>query len=110
MPTKRLSSPNQMTEAQFQTAVLQLAKLRGYNLSYHTHDSRRSQPGFPDLVLINVSMNRALFRELKTDIGKVSLKQDEWLDGLRRVGLNADVWRPSDLASGRIDAEMRGVR
>ena len=38
-----------MTEKQFQSHIVQYAKMRGW-LVYHTHDSRRSEPGFPDLV------------------------------------------------------------
>ena len=40
-----------MTEAQFQEAVVQLARLTGW-LVYHTFDSRRSQAGYPDLTLL----------------------------------------------------------
>ncbi len=37
-------------EGDFQAGVVRLAELRGW-LVYHTHDSRRSQPEFPDLTL-----------------------------------------------------------
>ena len=39
-----------VTEKAFQTAVVELAELCGWKV-YHTYDSRRSAPGFPDLVL-----------------------------------------------------------
>ena len=38
-------------EADFQAQVVKLALLLGWKV-YHTHDSRRSREGFPDLILI----------------------------------------------------------
>jgi len=43
-----------ITEKDFMRQVMELAKLYGY-LAYHTHNSQRSQPGFPDLVLLRPS-------------------------------------------------------
>jgi len=63
-------------------------------LVYHTHDSRRSQPGFPDLVLVR---DRVLYRELKAATGRVSAEQQVWLDRLERAGADAAVWRPGDI-------------
>ncbi|QWY84262.1 nuclease [Arthrobacter phage Zaheer] len=98
-----------ITEAQFQQQVIELAKLNGYTLIYHTHDSRRSQPGFPDLVLVNENRRRALFRELKTSTGRLTEKQHDWLIGMKIAGLDADIWRPEDLASGLITRQLRSV-
>ena len=98
-----------LTEAQFQRQVIDLAKLNGYTLIYHTHDSRRSQPGFPDLVLISEQRGRALFRELKTETGRVSPAQFSWVSGMLMAKLDVGVWRPSDLKSGRITRELRGA-
>lgn len=108
MPAKQLSSPNPMTEAQFQTAVIELAKLNGYRLIYHTHDSRRSQKGFPDLVLVSEHRGRALFRELKTTKGRLSPEQFDWIGSMQLAKLNAGVWRPEDLANGHILEDLRG--
>ncbi|QAY16109.1 nuclease [Arthrobacter phage Elesar] len=99
----------QLTEAQFQQQVIDLAKLHGYTLIYHTHDSRRSQPGFPDLVLVSEHRGRALFRELKTGTGRLTEAQFNWLAGMKLAKLNADVWRPADLESGLIIKQLRGV-
>ena len=49
-----------MSEAQFQSHVVALAHRLGW-LVYHTRDSRRSEPGFPDLVMVR---GRTLFREI----------------------------------------------
>ena len=97
-----------MSEKDFQAGVLKLARFHGFQLRYHTHDSRRSAPGFPDLVLVNTRTGRVLFRELKTNKGRVSPDQQAWLDGLTACGMDAGVWRPNDLDSGRVLAELRG--
>ena len=80
-----------MTEKQFQSHIVQYAKRRGW-LVYHTYDSRRSEPGFPDLVLVR---ERVLFRELKTDKGRLTQHQIAWGKHLRDAGSDYDVWRPS---------------
>lgn len=92
-----------MSEAQFQSHVIALASQLGW-LVYHTHDSRRSEPGFPDLVLVR---GRTLFRELKTASGVLSKPQRVWLDRLEQSGSDAGVWRPADLMSGVIERELR---
>ena len=64
-------------------------------LCYHTHDSRRSEPGFPDIVMVRPPS--VLFAELKTDTGRVTPAQRMWLEALGRCpGIEAYVWRPSD--------------
>lgn len=70
------------SEAEFQESVLALAKLLGWELRYHTHDSRRSERGFPDLVLCRPRDGRLLIVELKSGTGKVSEEQRAWLEGL----------------------------
>lgn len=77
-------------------------------LCYHTHDSRRSEPGFPDLVI--VGRRGVLIRELKTERGRVTSAQHTWLNALDDAGVDADVWRPSDLIDGTILDQIRAVR
>lgn len=51
-PKPRLpTSPRWVRERDFQAAVMELARLLGWRV-YHTWDSRKSEPGFPDLVLV----------------------------------------------------------
>ena len=85
-----------MSERQLQDQVLELAQIRGW-LVYHTHDARRSQPGFPDLVLLR---DRVVFVELKSQLGQLTPSQLEWLTRLWDVGAEAHVWRPSDWYDG----------
>lgn len=84
-----------LTEKAFMAMVLKLARLCGWEV-YHTHNSRRSEAGFPDLCLVHPRRGLVLFRELKTDKGKLTPAQCRWIDGLSDAGANVDVWRPQD--------------
>jgi hypothetical protein len=63
---------------------------------YHTHDSRRSDEGYPDCTL--VKPGRLLFAELKDRTRKPTHAQEVWLDLLRHSvpGVEAYLWRPQD--------------
>ena len=82
-----------ITERQFMEQVKELAALCQMRW-YHTHDSRRSDPGFPDVVMVRGE--RLIFAELKAEKGRVSAAQTFWLDALRATGAEVYVWRPSD--------------
>jgi hypothetical protein len=82
-----------ITEREFQKQVLQLASMLGWR-AYHPQLSKWSEKGWPDLVLARPP--RLLFVELKSDRGKVSPHQDEWLRLLTACGQEAAVWRPAD--------------
>lgn len=87
-----------------------LARQLGY-LCYHTHDSRRSEAGFPDLVLVG---RRLIFSELKREGKDPTPAQQDWLNRLdgfeRHTGglVVARCWRPSDWFSGEIEGVLRG--
>jgi hypothetical protein len=83
-----------VTEAEFSANVLRLAKLKGWRLTYHTHRSDRSEPGFPDWVLVRPP--RLLFLELKRERGKATPVQETWLAALAACGVEARLFRPSD--------------
>lgn len=106
--TPKAPSAPEISESQFQSQVIELATLLGFTLIYHTHDSRRSPSGFPDLVLVSGHRAAVLFRELKKESGRVSGTQKDWIAGLQSAGQDAGVWRPSDMKSGRIIRELRG--
>ena len=82
----------------------------GY-LCYHTRDSRRSNPGFPDLCM--VGNKRLIFAELKSETGKVTLEQQDWLNRLDVIERKtkgvvvARLWRPSDWLDGTIEEALR---
>lgn len=84
-----------ISEAQFQHQVEHLAALFGWR-AYHTHDSRRSVPGFPDLTLVRGK--RLIFAELKTLRGRPTPAQREWLAALDACSsVSAVLWRPSQI-------------
>jgi hypothetical protein len=83
-----------MTERQLQDAIIGAAQRLGY-LVYHVYDSRRSVPGFPDLVLLKGQ--KMLVLELKTDKGRVRPEQHVWLQAFMQAGVTAKIIRPADL-------------
>ncbi len=83
------------TERDFQRQVVQLARLMGWRI-YHTHDSRRSAAGFPDLVLVHPHRG-IIFAELKSPTGRTTPEQEGWLALLLQAGQRAYLWRPEDL-------------
>ena len=92
-----------MPEDNFQRQVERLAKSLGWKV-YHTHDSRRSHRGWPDLVLGR--RGRVLFRELKTMKGRTTPDQKEWLELLNAAGHDAAVWRPVQWFDRTIEREL----
>lgn len=82
------------TEAQFQNAIVELARYNGWEV-YHTHDSRRSDPGYPDLSLCKPP--RFIVAEVKTAKGRVRVEQKRWLVKLALCpGIETYLWRPQD--------------
>jgi hypothetical protein len=84
-----------ISERAFMQAVMDYARLLGWRV-YHVHDSRRSEPGFPDLCL--VGHGRVIFAELKTERGRLTDAQRDWLRELEEAGVAAFVWKPSSWA------------
>jgi hypothetical protein len=87
-----LTLPHDCSEEKFQAKVIELARSLGY-LAFHTHDSRRSEPGFLDLVLC--SPRKTLFVECKDEDGETTEEQDVWMDRLEASGQTVCLWRPS---------------
>lgn len=84
------------SEAVFQSHVTTFAKQLGW-MVYHTHNSQRSEAGFPDLVMVRDE--RVVVAELKKVTGKVTPDQQKWLDAFRRIEHLREsvfVWRPTD--------------
>lgn len=79
------------SEKKFQAAVIAFAESRGWKC-YHTHDSRRSAKGFPDLVMVR---DKLIFAELKVKGGKLTQEQRDWLSCLCQAGQLAYAWNPS---------------
>jgi hypothetical protein len=85
-----------MTETQLQDRIIDLCKWLGL-LVYHVGRSDKalvSANGFPDLVIVGVM--GTVFAELKSQIGKPTQDQKEWLSLLARTNDHVYLWRPSD--------------
>lgn len=86
-----------LNEKQFQAYVVQAGAYLGWRESYHTHDSRKSDKGFPDLVMVNESTGGLLFLELKTKKVRPTVDQVKWVRLLRLTGNHAYVVYPKDM-------------
>ena len=99
IPTGRRSRANTgMSETALLAAVRKLATLNGF-MTYHTHWSKGSEAGYPDLTLVHPKQGRIIFAELKSPTGKTTPAQDLWLASLRAAGAEVHLWRPADLAT-----------
>jgi VRR-NUC domain-containing protein len=85
-----------MSEAAWTAKIRETAAYYGW-LSYHTHNSKFSEPGWPDFVLGHPRRRRTIFAELKTETGRLSDPQRAWLAHLTACGFETALWRPSDM-------------
>ena len=95
-----------LPEADLQEAVIAMAGHLGW-AHYHTHDSRRSPAGFPDLVLAHPKRGVTMFVELKATKGRISRAQGAWLHILEEAGNQVAVWRPAHWYTGHIEDVLR---
>lgn len=98
------------TERQFQKRVLLTARTLGWKVMHVGESTKRVRTkgggyktipdpevaGWPDLVLAHPQSGRLLFRELKTNTGKLTPGQTGWLELLIKCEEDAGVWRPKD--------------
>lgn len=92
-----------MTEAQFTTAVLELARILGWRSAHFRpaqtkHGWRTAVQGdgkgFPDLVLLR--RDRVVIAELKVGKNKPTDEQEAWLAAWQKTGASVWVWTPDD--------------
>ena len=103
--TKRATKPRE-TEAQFQRAVVGLARASGWRV-FHARAARTAKgwatpvqydgAGFCDLVLAHRKFG-VLFLELKSADGGATAAQVEWIATLQAAGARALIVRPSQWA------------
>ena len=105
-------TPNLMSERDLKNQIVAFARSYGW-LVHHDLPSQRANgtwatatqgdSGFPDLVLVHPGNPakrlpaQIIYAELKTQRGKLTAGQQQWLDALQAAGQTALVWRPSDL-------------
>ena len=92
-------------ERSFQDAVVAVAQLAGWRC-VHYRPARRQDgswrvpgaydaAGFPDLTLVRAP--RLVYAELKSERGRASEAQKEWLAALQLIpAVEVYLWRPSD--------------
>lgn len=95
-----------MTEAELEDAIEALCGEYGV-FRFHVPDSRKMRRGLPDDILIG--LRGVLWRECKTSNNQLSTSQRVVAARLIRSGEDFRVWRPDDLRSGKIAADIRKV-
>ena len=105
-PVRRNLVSQRMTEKELKSIVLTMAHRAGW--MYH-HDlpavnSRgrwmthfEGMGGFPDVLLLHPNYAQLMVLELKTDKGRTTTRQDNWLAAFGLAGIENHVVRPSDL-------------
>jgi hypothetical protein len=93
------------SEREWHTYVVELAHVCGWR-TYHTHDSRRSNPGWPDLAIWKPP--QFMLVELKTNKGKLSRTQQMVLAELHACHVEVHVWRPVD--EHNVRARLKDVK
>ena len=109
-----------MSEADLQRLIVGLAQ----TLEYLVQHCRRSMSqsgrhltaiqgdkGYPDLTI--VGHGRIIFAELKSEKGRLTPGQHEWLEALALAEsddgrVEVHIWRPSQWLSGEIEKVLRG--
>lgn len=91
------------TEAEFQAAVIDLARLCGW-LVVHIRSMVANPSGLPDLLMWRE--HHYLLVELKTERGKISDRQRQWHERAQAHGVTVCLWRPSDFET--IEMTLRG--
>lgn len=89
------SSLDVKSEAEFQSQLRSLALGSGWDY-YHTHNSRRSDVGFPDTVLIREVDPLLVVAELKVHPNKPTKAQERWLKLFNLCGVPTYLWYPED--------------
>lgn len=80
-------------EKELQAQAVELARLIGWD-GYHTHDSRRSQHGWPDYAFLR---ERLILVEFKREKTRCTPVQKKWLRKLHNAGIETYVIRPRNL-------------
>ena len=89
-----------MTEEELLQAVRTAARYHGW-LSYHTYRSTKSEPGFPDLVLVRGP--HVLWVELKAAQGHMTPAQERWARSLLEAAQHYYQIRPHHWREGLVE-------
>ena len=97
---------SEMSERQLDETVRDLCKWLGVKCFSVRNSSAGivTCRGYPDLTLCGA--NGVIWRELKTETGKLSREQVEWGEWLTAAGASWAVWRPGQLIDQSIRREL----
>jgi hypothetical protein len=93
-----------LTEKEWMAQGVSLARTMGWK-RYHTYRSDRSEPGWPDDALVR---DRLILIEWKTEKGKLSDAQKEWIRALLNAQVEVYVCRPRHLEELALVLHARG--
>jgi hypothetical protein len=93
---------DEQSEKEFQAEVIKRAMRHGWK-TFHVFDARKSEAGWPDLVLVR---ERVIVRELKVGNEVPTAAQAGWLEAFANAGIDAGVWKPTDWPE--IEAALSG--
>jgi hypothetical protein len=95
-----------MLEREFQKKVIELAHMFGWKIAHfrtainargvHMTPVAADGKGWPDLVLVHPGRGVVLFRELKSDTGRLDPHQIAWGEWLLACGMDWGMWKPKD--------------
>jgi hypothetical protein len=106
-----------VTGAELQRLVMELGGMLGW-ASVHFRAAKTERgwrvpvegplgKGWPDLVMVHPGKRRTLAVEIKRELGDALTADQEYVHAaLRGAGWLVVVWRPSDMTSGAIQAEL----
>ena len=97
---------DQTTEAEWQASIVEMATALGW-LTYHTHDSRRSDKGYPDLTCSHPLHGVVWFECKRQAKPKITREQRDWIRTLQQSGNLAAIVRPSD--ADWVESVLRGT-
>lgn len=83
-----------ISEIELQRSLIEVAEMFGWKC-HHENDSRRSNPGLPDLICAH-PRHGIVFIELKSERGYLRQPQKAWRDVLIAGGVPYYVFRPRD--------------
>ena len=94
-----------ITEAAWMDWVVELAHWHGWVVA-HFRPARTAHgwrtavgydgKGWPDCQFVHPTRHLVLYREIKTDSGRLDTDQQRWGDWLTQAGADWAVWRPRD--------------
>lgn len=105
-PVGRHPLAHRMNEKDLQSIVMNLARRYGWMIHHDLPAMSRTgkwatwqqgDVGFPDLLLVHPNKGQMLVIELKSERGKTTTSQDNWLAAFSLAGIETYVIKPSDL-------------